>query len=272
MRQLLAAYEAAEGADAPAAAAGSNAGSSQRPPAVAAAVAAAAGGGGGDADAEAGASWAGEEYEPDAVQCMQRSYLKFMKRIARQPQQCARCEEERQVASTHAVDIPLCSPQADCWLCVGLRRVAQTSGSDELHTPAAALGTHCRYCHAGPLLWPKSSAPPPPSPCPLCGAPRVFELQLMPALSQMVLEAAGMLQEQELAVDAAVVNAVGNWDWCTVAVFTCRDSCGSGVAAEEVLLVTEAECEAAPKGAGGGGGTQQVSDDAGQEEEDEGKE
>lgn len=82
----------------------------------------------------------------------------------------------------------------------------------------------------------------------------------MPALSQMVLEAAGMLQEQGMAVDAAVVNAVGNWDWCTVAVFTCRDSCcgdsGGVVAAEEVLLVTEAECEQAPaaKGAGGGGG------------------
>lgn len=93
----------------------------------------------------------------------------------------------------------------------------------------------------------------------------------MPALSQMVLEAAGMLQEQELAVDAAVVNAVGNWDWCTVAVFTCRESCGSGVEAEEVLLVTEAECEAAPKGAAGGGGgdgAQQGRVDAGQEEED----
>lgn len=94
MRQLLAAYEAAEGANAPVAAAGSNAGSNQRPPAVAAAAAAAAASGG-EADAEAGASWAGEEYEPDAVQCMQRSYLKFMKRIARQPQQCARCAEKR---------------------------------------------------------------------------------------------------------------------------------------------------------------------------------
>jgi hypothetical protein len=31
----------------------------------------------------------------------------------------------------------------------------------------------------------------------------VFELQLMPALSQMVLEAAVMMQEQQLAVNAA---------------------------------------------------------------------
>lgn len=54
----------------------------------------------------------------------------------------------------------------------------------------------------------------------------------------------------------AVVNAVANWDWCTVAAFTCQASCtASGsqsisptdcyLAAEEVLVVTEAECETA---------------------------
>jgi hypothetical protein len=92
----------------------------------------------------------------------------------------------------------------------------------------------------------------------------------------MVLEAAGMLQEQGLAVDAAVVNAVGNWDWATVAVFTCRDSCGGGSdgcsVPEEVLLVTEAECEAAaaaPQQRGVDGATQQGSGDAGGQEEEE---
>ena len=59
----------------------------------------------------------------------------------------------------------------------------------------------CRYSHSGPLLWPKAQAPQP-RPCPSCGGPRVFEVQLMPALSQMVLEAAGMAQDQGLAVDA----------------------------------------------------------------------
>jgi hypothetical protein len=79
----------------------------------------------------------------------------------------------------------------------------------------------------------------------------------------------------------AVVNAVGNWDWCTIAVFSCAASCGSGsrpapdgrcaVALEEVLLVREAECEAAAAAAprqaglsGGGGGP-----DEGDEEEEQ---
>lgn len=49
-----------------------------------------------------------------------------------------------------------------------------------------------------------------------------------------------------------MVNAVANWDWCTVAVFTCQSSCSSTSASdpgacqihmEEVVVVTEAECE-----------------------------
>jgi len=53
-------------------------------------------------------------------------------------------------------------------------------------------------------------------------------------------------------VTPAVVNVVANWDWCTVAVFTCQSSCSSTSASdpeacqihmEEVVAVTEAECE-----------------------------
>jgi hypothetical protein len=61
-----------------------------------------------------------------------------------------------------------------------------------------------------------------------------------------------------------VVNAVANWDLCTVAVFTCQASCCISkeqnnaaecqLTVEEVFVVTEAECEnqpgtaAAPRG------------------------
>jgi hypothetical protein len=41
----------------------------------------------------------------------------------------------------------------------------------------------------------------------------VFELQLMPALSQMVLEAAGMTQEQGMAFDAAGKPVYCNHGW-----------------------------------------------------------
>lgn len=35
-------------------------------------------------------SWAGEEYEKDYLRGVERGYLKFSKRLARQPEQCAR--------------------------------------------------------------------------------------------------------------------------------------------------------------------------------------
>jgi hypothetical protein len=50
-----------------------------------------------------------------------------------------------------------------------------------------------RYCHGGALLWPQAE-PPQPSRCARCGGARVFELQLMPALAQLALEAADMLR------------------------------------------------------------------------------
>jgi hypothetical protein len=93
VQQLLAAYEATEGASAAAVtntAAASSSSSQKSAIAAAAAAAAAAAGTADGAEGDGGVSWAGEEYEPDRVQCMQGSYLKFMKRLGRQPQQCAR--------------------------------------------------------------------------------------------------------------------------------------------------------------------------------------
>jgi len=92
VQELLTAYEAADNNPAPtgsnaSSSTGNTSSSSAQPAATAAA---AAGASTAEAEGEAGASWAGEEYEPDNVRCMQRSYLKFMKRLARQPQQCAR--------------------------------------------------------------------------------------------------------------------------------------------------------------------------------------
>lgn len=78
--------------------------------------------------------------------------------------------------------------------------VHHSSGGVSLTLPPSSVCC-CRYSRGGPLLWPKAQAPQP-QPCPSCGGPRVFEVQLMPALSQVVLEAAGMAAEQGIAVDA----------------------------------------------------------------------
>uniref|UniRef100_A0A383VRP2 Programmed cell death protein 2 C-terminal domain-containing protein n=1 Tax=Tetradesmus obliquus TaxID=3088 RepID=A0A383VRP2_TETOB len=170
VQQLLAAYEAAEAAAGTTSSTGTSAApgtSRQQQQAAAAASSADAA-----AAADEGGSWAGEGYEEDQARGVERGYLKFAKRLARQPKQCA------------------------------------------------------RYSLGGPLLWPKASLPQPP-PCAACGGPRAFELQLMPSLMQLSIEAAQMALEQHMPVDAAAVDAVANWDWATVAVFTCQASCSS---------------------------------------------
>lgn len=65
--------------------------------------------------------------------------------------------------------------------------------------PATSLN---RYSLHGPLLWPKAQQPQP-SRCAHCGGPRVFELQLMPALIHLTIEAAQMALDQGMRVDAA---------------------------------------------------------------------
>ncbi|GBF91672.1 hypothetical protein Rsub_03976 [Raphidocelis subcapitata] len=188
-RELLARYqaEAEAGGGAPAAApAGAAPSGSGRHKA-----AAGGGGGGGGArdEGEGPESWAGEGYEPTEMRGVVRSYVKFSKRVARQPLQCA------------------------------------------------------RYCPGASPLWPHPT-PPRPAACASCGAPRAFELQLMPALIQMVVEAGEMEKadggggggggsgaggaggaEGKQAEDP-VLSAVSQWDWCTAAVFTCTASCG----------------------------------------------
>lgn len=182
-----------------------------------------AGGGGGgacgkDEDGGGAEAWGGEGYEPTQLRGVVRSYVKFSKRVARQPMQCA------------------------------------------------------RYCPGSSPLWPHPS-PPRAAPCSACGAPRAFEVQLMPALIQMLLEGAEMEQRQregaltaaaaaaEAAAAAAadeqmqrVLSAVSQWDWCTIAVFTCTaNCCGSSRSSnaanidscccleEQILIVNEQE-------------------------------
>eukprot|EP00850_Spirogloea_muscicola_P024008 SM000421S16087 [mRNA] locus=s421:8359:11257:- [translate_table: standard] len=72
-----------------------------------------------------------------------------------------------------------------------------------------------RYAFRGEPVWPGAQAVPPLPPCPSCGAPRVFELQLMPPLVYF-------LEEAMLTTDAI---GPKSWNWSTLAVFTCSQSC-----------------------------------------------
>ncbi|GJP63324.1 hypothetical protein CLOP_g20396 [Closterium sp. NIES-67] len=93
-----------------------------------------------------------------------------------------------------------------------------------------------RYRFNGQPIWP--IAPPPHLPqashhCSLCGAPRVFELQLMPPLLFFLLEA---LRERQAEGSersggggkgwrAVEYGELGEWEWMTVAAFTCSQAC-----------------------------------------------
>lgn len=104
-----------------------------------------------------------------------------------------------------------------------------------------------------------------------CGAPRVFEFQLMAPLISMIIEAGAAVGEWEqgggdgqtrpgastAGVNARAVNGAANWDMSTVAVFTCSRAClgsagegqdeeGSCSHDEElVVLVNEDACHTA---------------------------
>lgn len=81
---------------------------------------------------------------------------------------------------------------------------------------------HVRVLHKlhprfnGQLEWPEDARPQPPS-CPLCGAERVFEFQVMtPALVAL----------DEAASWSGVASTIPiSWSWMTVAVFTCSAAC-----------------------------------------------
>ncbi|KAL6780092.1 hypothetical protein ACKKBF_B14475 [Auxenochlorella protothecoides x Auxenochlorella symbiontica] len=78
-------------------------------------------------------------------------------------------------------------------------------------------GDQCiRYGFNGQLEWPEDARPQPPS-CPLCGAERVFEFQVMtPALVAL----------DEAASWSGVASTIPiSWSWMTVAVFTCSAAC-----------------------------------------------
>lgn len=84
----------------------------------------------------------------------------------------------------------------------------------------------------------------------------MFEMQLMAPVIAVLLECADWIEPHELPRYKAGINAAGNWDLATVAVFTCSASCCGGedptegtaatcdVVEELAVVVCEDECHA----------------------------
>jgi Programmed cell death protein 2, C-terminal putative domain len=148
-------------------------------------------------------TWDGEGYEEDVVLAVEgrkgvdHSFLKFMKKLQRIPDQCV--------------------------------RQGRGGGDDQDQEM---------------LLWPSSKRKAPDAGvCTICGAPRVFEYQLMAPAIAALEESADWLKEEGLE-DGAVERPPSSWDWVTVAVFGCRERCfggSDGVYREERVVSCQEE-------------------------------
>eukprot|EP00252_Welwitschia_mirabilis_P008158 TRINITY_DN19873_c0_g2_i2.p1 TRINITY_DN19873_c0_g2~~TRINITY_DN19873_c0_g2_i2.p1 ORF type:complete len:426 (-),score=64.09 TRINITY_DN19873_c0_g2_i2:353-1630(-) len=83
-----------------------------------------------------------------------------------------------------------------------------------------------RYCFGGkPLLANRDQGDP--GICTHCGAPRTYEMQLMPPLLYYL---------QQACKDMPSLHSANNWEWLTIFVYTCAQSC-----TKERATVTEKE-------------------------------
>lgn len=98
----------------------------------------------------------------------------------------------------------------------------------------------CRF--GGTPLWPLPQQPQAP-PCEACGAPRLFELQTMPALYAALSE--GLAWQHDSGGDGGIGGGISidAWRWLTIAIFSCSKSCGPApgctVTEEHVVLANE---------------------------------
>ncbi len=176
-----------------------------------------------DAASVQGGEWAGEAYEPDSTRTADAAFLKFTRRLQRCPEQCVRygCAGSghgrpalcQRAYSKHVAFAAPCAAN-------------RVSGLPVLRPSPDHAG--CRR-YGADMLWPAAERPQP-QPCPRCGNPRVPELQLMPGLLAALGDGLAWQAEQEKAEAGgrATVAApsVDSWVWLTLAVFTCKASCG----------------------------------------------
>ncbi|KAL6779962.1 hypothetical protein ACKKBG_A14475 [Auxenochlorella protothecoides x Auxenochlorella symbiontica] len=187
-------------------------------------------------DSEEGpAAWEGEAWEADAVLRPggpDAAYLRFTKVLGRCGDQCIRygyvgghggnrlgwpvsrgCGNggfTQQWMSTHGLAVEPFGGRVCGWMVMTVPPICVCP-----HPHVWVLHKlHPRF--NGQLEWPEDARPQPP-PCPLCGAERVFEFQVMtPALVAL----------DEAASWSGVASTIPiSWSWMTVAVFTCSAAC-----------------------------------------------
>jgi pre-rRNA-processing protein TSR4 len=86
-----------------------------------------------------------------------------------------------------------------------------------------------RYCFGGQPLWAREVQEQAGT-CAACGGPRVYEMQLMPPLLYFLQQAYKDLPPS--------LYATHDWEWSTVIVFSCAQSCSQG-AGDQPMIVSE---------------------------------
>jgi pre-rRNA-processing protein TSR4 len=89
-----------------------------------------------------------------------------------------------------------------------------------------------RYCFGAQPLWAREVQQQP-GPCAACGGPRVYEMQLMPPLLYFLQQAYKDLPPSSYATH--------DWEWSTVIVFSCAQSCSQGAGDQAMIVGDQTE-------------------------------
>ncbi|KAK9806867.1 hypothetical protein WJX72_005509 [[Myrmecia] bisecta] len=170
--------------------------------------------------------------------------------LAEYEQSCGRAGQAPQVAESASCSV---DGEPETWAGEGYEHASAT-GADSMYLKFSKRLQRCpqqclRYSFGGKVLWPGSRPPAVPA-CDTCRRARVFEMQLMAPLIHLTEEAAEWLQGDGMA-EQDLVTLLPDWDWLTVAVFTCPNSCesaGSEVVEECAVMFNESDAVTAQAG------------------------
>lgn len=171
--------------------------------------------------------WEGEEYEHDRALSADRTYLKFKKRLDCYPEQCFR-SLVLGLLCTRVGFIKHSYLWESIFICIIIALIVFLCA--DISVDSNVMFPLSRYCFKGKPLWASKDGAEA-GVCPLCGGPRVYEMQLMPPLLYYLQQACKDLPSSSYSPN--------DWEWLTLIVFTCAQ-----VESLLALLLFSSACKA----------------------------